>query len=74
MLAIDLPEDIEARLDALAKAEGRSKASYASEVLLEHLEDLENLRIAEERLADIKAGRTTTIPIADVMRKHGLAD
>lgn len=74
MLAIRLPEDIEKRLDALAKATGRSKSFYAREAILEHLDDLEDIYLAEQRLADIRAGRTETIALEDVIKKHGLAD
>ncbi|MCF3945681.1 DUF6290 family protein [Acidiphilium sp. AL] len=74
MLAIRLPEDIEKRLDALAKATGRSKTFYAREAILEHLADLEDLYLAEQRLIDIRAGRTKTIPLADVMKQYGLED
>lgn len=74
MLALRLPEDIEKRLDALAKATGRSKSFYAREAILEHLDDLEDIYLAEQRLADIRAGRTQTISLEDVIAKHGLAD
>jgi len=72
MLAIRLPEKIEKRLDRLAKRTGRTKTYYAREAILKHLEDLEDLYIAEKRLADIRAGRTRTIPLEEVMRRHGL--
>ncbi len=58
MLAIRLPQDIENRLEALAKATGRSKTFYAREAILEHLDDLEDVYLAEQRLIDIRAGRT----------------
>lgn len=74
MLALRLPEDIEKRLEALAKATGRSKSFYAREAILEHLDDLEDIYLAEQRLADIRAGRTQTISLEDVIAKHGLAD
>jgi RHH-type rel operon transcriptional repressor/antitoxin RelB len=73
MLAIRLPEKIEKRLDRLAKRTGRTKTYYAREAILKHLEDLEDIYIAEKRLADIRAGRTKTIPIEEVMRRHGLS-
>jgi len=47
MLALRLPEDIESRLDKLAKATGRTKSFYAREAILEHLADLEDLYLAE---------------------------
>ncbi len=74
MLAIRLPADIEKRLEALAVATGRTKSFYAREAILEHIDDLEDLYLAEQRLTDIRAGRTETIPLEDVMKKHGLAD
>jgi RHH-type transcriptional regulator, rel operon repressor / antitoxin RelB len=50
MLALRLPEDIEKRLDALARKTGRSKSFYAREAILRHLEDLEDAHLARERL------------------------
>jgi RHH-type rel operon transcriptional repressor/antitoxin RelB len=72
MLAIRLPENIEKRLARLAKRTGRTKTYYAREAILKHLEDLEDIYIAEKRLADLRAGRTRTIPLEEVMRQHGL--
>jgi len=47
MLALRLPDDIEKRLDNLAKRTGRSKSYYAREAIIEHLEDLEDIYRAE---------------------------
>jgi RHH-type transcriptional regulator, rel operon repressor / antitoxin RelB len=74
MLAIRLPKEIEARLEALAAATGRTKTFYAREAILEYIEDLEDLYLAEQRLIEIRAGRTETILLEDVMKKYGLAD
>ena len=74
MLAIRLPEEIEKRLDALAKETGRTKSFYVREAILEHLDDLEDLYIAEKRLADIRAGRVKTIPLEEVMKEYGIVD
>jgi len=74
MLAIRLPKEIEARLEALAAATGRTKSFYAREAILEYIEDLEDLYLAEQRLIELRAGRTETIPLEDVMKKYGLAD
>jgi RHH-type rel operon transcriptional repressor/antitoxin RelB len=71
MLAIRLPEDIEKRLDRLAKRTGRTKTYYAREAILKHLEDLEDIYIAEKRLEDLYAGRSHAVPLEDVMRKRG---
>ncbi len=50
MLAIRLDPDIESRLERLAKKTGRTKTFYAREAILEHLEDLEDLYLAKQRL------------------------
>jgi RHH-type rel operon transcriptional repressor/antitoxin RelB len=72
MLAIRLPATIEKRLERLAKRTGRTKTYYAREAILKHLEDLEDIYLAERRLEAIESGRAKTIPLEEVMRQHGL--
>jgi len=72
MLAIRLPAEIENRLEALSKATGRTKTYYAREAILEYLDDLEDIYLAEQRLADLKAGRSSTISLDDVIKSYGL--
>ena len=74
MLAIRLPPEIEQRLEALAQATGRTKTFYAREAILQHMDDLEDIYLAEKRLQDLRAGRTQAVPIENVMRRYGLAD
>jgi len=50
MLALRLPDDIEKRLEALARKTGRTKSFYAREAIMRHLEDLEDAHLASERL------------------------
>jgi len=52
MLAIRLPKDVEDRLDKLAKQTGRTKTFYAREAIMKHLDDLEDIYLATERLKD----------------------
>lgn len=42
MLAVRLPEDIENRLDTLARKTGRTKTFYVREAILEHIEDFKD--------------------------------
>jgi RHH-type rel operon transcriptional repressor/antitoxin RelB len=74
MLALRLPSDIEARLDALAKATGRTKSYYARQAILEYLDDLEDLYLAEQRLIAHQDGLSKPVPLADVIARHGLED
>ena len=52
MLAIRLPREIEERLVELVRKTGRTKTFYAREAILMHLEELEDVYLAEERLAE----------------------
>ena len=72
MLAIRLPETIEKRLEKLAKRTGRTKTYYAREAILQHLEELEDIYLAERRLAEIRAGRAKAIPLNDVLKPDEL--
>jgi RHH-type transcriptional regulator, rel operon repressor / antitoxin RelB len=74
MLAIRLPPDIEARLAELAKRTGRTKSFYVREAVLNHLDELEDLYFAETRLEDLREGRSGSIPLNDLIRRHGLED
>ena len=72
--SIRLPDDVESRLDNLAALTGRTKAFYVKAAIVEHLDELEDVYLAEKRLEDIRAGRTKTVALGDVMKRYGLAD
>ena len=74
MLALRLPEEIEIRLEKLAKSTGRTKSFYAREAIIEHLADLEDLYLAEKRLAKVRSGRTKTVSLNAVEAELGLAN
>ncbi|GBR74229.1 type II toxin-antitoxin system RelB family antitoxin [Acidiphilium acidophilum] len=73
-LSIRLPKDIEERLDQLAVKTGRSKTYYVTQAIRDQLDDLEDVYLAEQELEAIRAGRSTTTPLAAVMVRHGLVD
>jgi RHH-type transcriptional regulator, rel operon repressor / antitoxin RelB len=72
MMTIKLPEDVEQQISELARGAGQSEAAYVLNVLLKHLEDMEDMLIAEARLEDLRAGRSRTIPLDEVMSEYGL--
>ncbi len=74
MLAIRLPPEIEARLAELARRTGRTKSFYAREAILNHLDELEDLYLAESRLEDLREGRSRSIPLNDLIQRHGVED
>ena len=50
MMTLRLSSDIEARLKTLALKTGRTKTFYVRQAIQEHLEDLEDTFLAQERL------------------------
>lgn len=70
--SIRLPHEIEERLEKLSVQTGRSKSFYVKEAILDHLDDIEDIYLAEKRLEDIRAGRTQTIPLQEVMKRYGM--
>lgn len=72
MLAVNLPADLEQRLDELARKTGRSKSDYVRDAIVEHLDDLEDLSLAEERLRGLQEGKDSTVSLADLMKIHGM--
>ncbi len=74
MLAVRLPEEIEHRLVNLAKKTGRTKSFYAREAILQYLDDLEDIYLAEKRLEDLSAGRSRTYTLEEVEEELGLED
>jgi RHH-type rel operon transcriptional repressor/antitoxin RelB len=68
MLAIRLDSDTESRLARLAKMTGRTKTFYAREAILKHLEDLEDIYLATQRLQR----PAKTYSAKDVKRELGL--
>ena len=73
-LSIRLPPDIEDRLDSVAAKTGRSKTFYVTEAIREHLADIEDVYLAEQRLIDIQQDRSKAIPIEELMKQHGMED
>lgn len=60
-VSLRLPNEIAERLALLAKETGRSKTYYMVEAIKTYIEDLEDIYIAEQRLADIRAGKSQVI-------------
>ena len=70
MLAVDLPSDTKARLEAIAKAKGQTVDEYVRELVLSAIEDAEDIADAEAVLADVKAGRQKTISHDELVKKY----
>ena len=73
-ISLRLPADVENRLAALSALTGRSKTFYATEAIIEHIDDLEDAHLSAEVLARVRAGTEARIPLNDLLADYGLAD
>jgi len=73
-ITIQLPNDLEKRLEVLSKETGRPKTEYITEAVAEYLEDLEDAYLAEKRLEDLRAGRSETYSLEEVGRELGFLE
>lgn len=69
-----LPDEVSERLQRLADLTGRSKTFYMIKAIREHLEDLEDLYLAEQRLIALRSRQSRTVPLEEVMQRYGLDD
>jgi RHH-type rel operon transcriptional repressor/antitoxin RelB len=67
-----LDPEVEQRLDHLAESTGRTKAFYLREMIVNGLDDLEDLYLAEQATIERRAGRLKSVPLEEVMRRYGM--
>ena len=72
MLTIRLSAELEHRLEALAAATGRTKSFYARKAIVDFMDDMEDIYLAESRLEAVRAGRSRTYTLDEVERDLGL--
>lgn len=73
-ISLRLPIELVQRVNELSQATGRSRTFYMQEAIKAQIDDLEDLYLAEQRLIDIRAGRSQTHSLEEVERRLGLAD
>ena len=72
--AIRLPDETYERLQALAARTGRTATYYIREAIEQHLEDLEDIYLAEQALEKLRRGEMGTKTLEEVERELGLGD
>jgi len=72
--SIRLPEDIERRLDLLARQTGRTKAYYIREIILEKIDEIEEYYLAADVVTRVRKGEEATFSAEDVRKELDLED
>lgn len=70
--AVRLPDETYNRLHALAARTGRTATYYIREAIEEHLDDLEDIYLAENALERFQASGEKPISLDDLDRELGL--
>ena len=71
-MSVRMPIEIFQRLESLAKKTGRTPTYYLRESVEEHIEDLEDLYLAEHVLKTIRSGEEAVLSNEEFW--HGLDD
>lgn len=72
MIALQLPLEVETKLKEISQRMGRSENELAIEAILDFLDEIEDVQIAEARLEELRRGDVKTIPLAEVMARYGM--
>lgn len=73
-VSLRLPIELVERLSHLAATTGRSRTYYMQEAIKQHIDDLEDLYLAEQALLDVRAGKEGTIPLEALIEEYELED
>ena len=73
-VSLRLPDEVSQRLQRLSKRTGRSQTFYMIEAIQEHLDDIEDVYIAEKRLIELQKGKSRTYTLEEVEKSLGLAN
>lgn len=74
MVSLRLDPATDRALAREAKRTGRTKTALARVALMDWLDEQEDIRIAEDRLKRLTAGKSRTYSMVEVKRELGLSD
>jgi RHH-type transcriptional regulator, rel operon repressor / antitoxin RelB len=72
MLALELHPELEARLEELAALTARSQSDIVKEALIEHIDDIEDLAVARQRLIESRTRGEKFIPLEQLIERYGM--
>jgi RHH-type transcriptional regulator, rel operon repressor / antitoxin RelB len=71
-MSVRLPSDVEDRLSALASLTGRTKTFYATEAIVEHIDDLEDAYLSRAVMDRVRQGKEGSVPLSVLLADYGL--
>jgi len=72
MVTIELPIAAEMALASFASQDGHSREELVVDAVLEYLSERQAIAIADERLAELEAERSSTLSLDKVMERYGM--
>ncbi|MGH9497125.1 MAG: type II toxin-antitoxin system RelB family antitoxin [Candidatus Sulfotelmatobacter sp.] len=72
--SVRLPKNIERRLDAMAEKTGRTKAFYIREMILNHIDEIEDYYLAADVVERLRKGQGRTFTSQELRQDLGLDD
>lgn len=73
-ISVVVPPDLAHRLAKVVQQSGRSLDETVWLALLDHIEDMEDIALAEQSLLDLRSGRSKTSTLREVEQRLGLVD
>ena len=73
-VSLRLPDEISQRIEVLSKKTGRTKSFYLLKAIVDHIDELEDLYLAEQSLIDVRAGLSKTYTLEEVEKDLDLED
>jgi len=73
-LSIRIDPELDARLEKLAKRTGRTKSFYIKQAIEDHLEDLEDLYLAQRVVGRIESGKERVVSLKELERELAVGD
>ena len=74
MFTVDIPTEAEARLNEIVKITGQDRNFHTLEAILKHLDDMEDIYAAEQRMIALQEGRSGTTPLKEVLKRYGMGN
>ena len=74
MITLQLPDEVWLKLEALAASSGLPASVHAERAIADYLGDLEDYAAAVCEVEEVRAGRSATVPLAEMMKRYGVAD